>query len=172
MKLARYLKPGQIRLRLRTETPAETPDGWSRERLVRHVKESVLRELVECFEASGRVVNPSRLFTDLLNRERKASTGIGEGVAVPHVRTLQARDLILVFARSEKGVEFDAIDGKPVHLFFGVVAPPYNDRLYLQVYRRLMKAFLQEGARERMLQARDEHEAIKILSDTDSWDPL
>jgi PTS system fructose-specific IIC component len=170
MKLTRYLKPAQIRMELRTRTPAEIPEGWSRERFAWSVKEEVLRELVELIEASGKVANPKKLFTDLLNRERKATTGIGEGLAVPHVRTMQAKDLVLFLARSTPGVEFMSLDDRPVHLFIGVVAPPYDDALYLQLYKRIAQAFSSPGARERLMAAKDDHETIKILSDVQGWD--
>jgi mannitol/fructose-specific phosphotransferase system IIA component (Ntr-type) len=133
------------------------------------VKEQVLDELVELFEGSGKVVNRSKLLTDLTNRERKATTGIGDGIAIPHVRTLQARDFILCFARSTPGIEFDALDQKPVHLFVGLIAPPYDDKLYLEVYRELALIFKSERAREVLMSTPDEHEAIKIISDFDSW---
>lgn len=170
MKLTRFLKPAQIRMELRTRTPAEIPEGWSRKRFQWSVKEEVLRELVELIEASGKAANPKKLFTDLLNRERKATTAIGGGLAVPHVRTMQAKDLVLFFARSTPGVEFMSLDGAPVHLFVGVVAPPYDDALYLQVYKRIAHSFAIPSARERLMAARDEHEAIKILSDVEQWD--
>jgi mannitol/fructose-specific phosphotransferase system IIA component (Ntr-type) len=129
------------------------------------MKGKVLEEIVELFDKSGKVVNRSKLYTDLYNRERKATTGIGEGVAIPHVRTMQAKDLVVVFARSRKGVEFGAIDGMPVNLFFGVVAPPYNDRVYLEVYRQLGLILRMAGAREALLLAPDEDHIIKIVGD-------
>jgi len=170
MKLTRYLKPPQIRVELKTRTPPEIPQGWTEERFQWSVKEQVLRELVELIDASGKVSNKSKLFTDLINRERKATTAIGDGLAVPHVRTMQAKDLVIFFARSTEGVEFMALDHKPVHLFIGVVAPPYDDALYLQLYKKIALAFGSEAARRKLMSARDEHEVIKILSDAEGWD--
>jgi mannitol/fructose-specific phosphotransferase system IIA component (Ntr-type) len=172
MRLTRYLKPAQIRMELGTTTPDTIPEGWSPERFRWHVKEEVLKELVDLFDTSGKVPNRSKLTTDLLNRERKATTGIGDGIAIPHVRTLQARDFIMVFARSTPGVEFMALDGRPVHLFIGVVAPPYDDRLYLQIYKRVAQVFSQPQARQHLLQASDAHEVIKVLSDVSGWERL
>ncbi len=163
MRLTRYLKPPQVKLELNARTPEEVPEGWSLDRLVWSVKTSVLEELTTLFEASGKVVNPRKLFTDLENRERKATTGIGGGIAIPHVRTMQARDFTLCFARSTPGVEFGAIDGQPVHLFFGVVAPPYHDKLYLEVYRQAATIFSDEQRRLEIMAARDAHEIVKIV---------
>ncbi len=165
MRLTRYLRPPQVKLELDTTTPDEVPEGWSRERFVWSIKERVLEELVALFEASGKVGNRTKLLADIVNRERKASTAIGAGIAIPHVRTMQAREFTLCVARSTPGVEFDATDGQPVHIFFGVVAPPYDDKLYLEVYREIGTLLAQDGARERLMEAATEHEVIKAVMD-------
>lgn len=169
MKLTRFLKPAQVRLELRTRVPEEIPEGWSRRRLEEWLRQEVLKELVELFEATGRVGNSKKLFTDLLNRERKASTALGGGLAVPHVRTMQAKAFAIVFARSTPGVPFFAPDGEPVHVFLGVISPPYEDRLYLQLYQKIGVAFRHEGKRK-LMEAKDEHEVIRILSDVQGWE--
>lgn len=165
MRLTRFLKPAQIKLELETKTPSEIPEGWSRERFVWSVKERVLSELTALFVSGGKIGNPTKFLVDLSNREKKAGTAIGGGIAIPHVRTMQARDFVLCFARSTEGVEFDAPDGLPVHLFFGVVAPPYDDRLYHEVYREIGTVFGDENRRQALLDAKTEHEVIRILGE-------
>ncbi len=164
IRLTRYLKPGQVKLELDTTTPGEAPEGWSRERFVWSVKERVLGELLALFDASGKVGNATKLRTDLENRERKATTGIGGGIAIPHVRTMQAKEFTICFARSTPGVEFGAVDGQPVHLFFGVVAPPYDDKLYLEVYKTIGELLSEESTRDALMMSKDEHEVIKVVS--------
>ena len=78
MRLTRYLKPPQVRLELETVMPEEKPEEWSESRFLWSVKSAILQELVGLLDASGKVSNPKRLFHDLENRERKATTGIGE----------------------------------------------------------------------------------------------
>ncbi|MBI2930793.1 MAG: PTS sugar transporter subunit IIA [Planctomycetes bacterium] len=165
IQLTRYLRPPQIKVELETETPQEIPEGWSHERFVWSVKERVILELVALLDASGRIANPTKLLTDLINRERKASTAIGHGIAIPHVRTMQARDFVICLARSTPGVEFDAPDGRPVHIFFGVVAPPYDDKLYLEVYKEIGTLLSQEEARQAIMRAATPHEMIKVILD-------
>lgn len=164
MKLTRYLKPAQVKLELATTDPPEIPEGANPQKIRAMTKESVLREIADLFASSGMVANKSKLFTDLVNRERKASTAIGNGIAVPHVRTMQARQFIIAFARSTLGVDFDSADGKPAHLFFAVVAPPYNDDLYLKVYREMALIFGKEEKVSLLMAAKSEHEVIKIVS--------
>jgi mannitol/fructose-specific phosphotransferase system IIA component (Ntr-type) len=83
---------------------------------------------------------------------------------------MQARDFIIAFARSKKGIKFDAVDKNPVYIFFGVVSPPYDDKLYLQVYKKIAMIFKHENAKKLLLEASNEHEIIRLLSDFDSWD--
>jgi mannitol/fructose-specific phosphotransferase system IIA component (Ntr-type) len=137
-----------------------TPEGGLWE-----IKEAVLRELVELLDKSGKVANKSKLLTDLLNRERKASTAIGQGLAIPHVRTLQARDFIIAFARSSAGIDFDAIDGQKVHIFFCTVSPPYDDSLYLNVYKNIAVFMSNEQRRKTLFEAEDAHEIVRVISD-------
>ena len=164
MRLTRFLKPAQVKLELEAGAIEDPPESWSRERLVREIKERILYELVGLLETTGNVVNPTKLLTDLVNRERKATTGIGDGIAIPHVRTMQARRFSMAFARSTGGVEFDAIDGRPTHFFFCIVSPPYDDKLYLQVYKKIGEVFAEPQLRRRLTEAADKHEVIRIIS--------
>ena len=119
--------------------------------------------MVELFERSGRVANPSRLLRDMVNRERKASTAVGHGVAFPHVRTRQARETIIAVALTPEGIPFDTPDGQTVQLILAMVTPPHDDRLYLNLIRRFSEMFHGDAALPEVLAARDEHEVIRVL---------
>ncbi len=141
MSLLRYLKPGLIRMALETRfDPESLADPDTGVRYGREVKRRVLEEICDLFEAEGAVANRSKLFTDLWNREKKASTALGKGMALPHVRTKQARSFQVGLLRSKEGVWFDAPEGRRVHLFIPMIAPPYEDQQYLKVYRQIGKA--------------------------------
>ena len=146
------LDPAAAAARLRVE----------RERL----KDGVIDELTELFAASGQIRNASKFRKDFYARERRSTTALGYGLAVPHVRSPQPRKLVLIFARSVDGVWFDAPDGKLVHFFFGVTIPEYEDQaLYLEFYRWFSQAFRDAPwLPEALLTAKDEHEIIALLS--------
>jgi len=164
MQLARYLKAEYVLLEIEhgalSDIDPEKDERRERERL----REEVVGELADLFQRTGEIRNRHKFFLDLLNREKKASTAIGRGLAVPHVRSLQPRRLALVFARSIAGVEYASPDGEPVHLFFGIAAPSYDDRVFLQFYKWIAQSFLEEEwLPEALLGARDEHEIVRIL---------
>jgi PTS system fructose-specific IIC component len=143
--------------------PPLPAEPFNHERFVWSIKESVIEEVAELVAESGRVGNVRRLCSDLLNREKKATTGLSQGVAIPHVRTREAREFIMAFARSTPGIDFASLDGQRAHLFFIFVAPPYDDALYLKIYRQLAEAFTFHDAARGFMEARDEGEVIRAL---------
>jgi nitrogen PTS system EIIA component len=99
-------------------------------------KDSVLDELVRLLGVDSRAGDT--LLRVLQRRESLGSTGMGRGIAIPHCRSLVANRLRLAYGQSRKGVEFQAIDGKPVHHLFLIVAPPLEiSNQYLPVLGRI-----------------------------------
>ncbi|MBD3237837.1 MAG: hypothetical protein GF330_14130 [Candidatus Eisenbacteria bacterium] len=163
MNLARLIRPELIRLEMHTTMPPEPEEPFDRDRFLWSVKEAVIGELVELLELSGRIGNSNKLRNDLINREKKASTGLSDGIAVPHVRTREAREFVMAFARSTPGIAFDCQDGKPAHIFFAMVSPPYDDTQYLRIYKRLAEAVTYQGIAHTLLAAEDEGEVLRAL---------
>ena len=166
MHLLRFLDARCVRLAMRTEAtpiPPEEGEGAMRRR-VRHDLEAALGEIAELLDASGAVVNVSKLTRDLINRERKATTAILPGVAIPHVRTLQVRRFVMGLARPVgDGLPFGGPDGAPTRLFLPLVSPPYDDRTYLLVYRELAQLLSDEELTARLLAAADVQDVFNIL---------
>lgn len=164
MNIGRYLRPEQVKLELETCPDPDVEESiragdryrWSQ-------KQGVIEEVCALLCASNKAGNPKRLLTDLINREKKATTGIGHGVAIPHVRSMNVKEMVVAFARSSAGVEFLAVDGEPVHLILAIVAPPYDDSLYLKIYREMAQMFLDEEVVRGIREAEDEHEIIRIF---------
>jgi PTS system nitrogen regulatory IIA component len=92
-------------------------------------KQDVLRELAERVERTMPSMKAEILTSVLLDRETLGSTGIGEGIAIPHGKAPQINRLVAAFGRSIQGVPFDSMDDKPVHLVFLIVAPAFRQRL-------------------------------------------
>jgi len=117
-------------------------------------KRDALAEMVEVVCQQRSVKDRELILEMLLNRESLGSTAIGKGVAFPHGRTLAIQNLSLLFARSEKGIDFDAVDKKPTHLFFLIIAPPQDkDNLYLQVLGQMVDLIKDDGNRKKFIKA-------------------
>ncbi len=166
MNALRFLRPECINLALSTRAssaPEGEEEAQARNRLNRE-KEAVMGELSELFSRSGQIGNASKFLRDLVNRERKASTAVASGIAIPHVRTMQAKSFIMGLARAQgDGVYFASLDGEPTRLFFLLASPPYEDRLYLQVYRELAGLILDEEAMASLFAAATTQDVFNAL---------
>lgn len=114
-------------------------------------KDEALQELSAQL-ARGAGVRDRDLLLDMLRRrESLGSTGIGKGIAIPHGRSLAIPELKLLFARSVEGVEFEAVDAKPVHIFFLIVAPPQDKKNeYLPLLGRIAELIKERRVRDRL----------------------
>lgn len=129
-------------------------------------KADALKELVSVVSAGQGVRDPNLLLEMLEQREELGSTGIGKGVAIPHGRSLAVVDLKVLFARSKKGVEFDSIDGKPVKLFFLIVAPPQDKRNeYLPLLGKIAELIKEKKIRDQLAKVSDFEELKGVLQE-------
>ncbi len=164
MNLTRYLVSDLIKLEMAPPLPLPEEPNFNLEKFRQLQKETVLAELAEVLEASGNVINKRKLLTDLINRERRASTGLSRGIAIPHVRTSFIRELTIAIARSREGIDFDSSDGALSHFFFVVVAPPQgNEDLYLKIYKHLAEVTAFENALTDLMEVENPGEMIRLL---------
>jgi len=117
-------------------------------------KSSVLDELARALTAARVARTPDPVLDALRRREALGSTGIGKGIAVPHARSTLIAERALLVARSTKGVEFDSVDGGPVHLIFLIVAPPLErDPIYLKLVAEIVRSTRLARTRQKLLEA-------------------
>jgi mannitol/fructose-specific phosphotransferase system IIA component (Ntr-type) len=162
MNISRFLTEDLIRLEMTTDIePLEesnNEDRWRQEG-----KERILDELVGLLESGYRTGNRTKLLLDFINREKKATTAIGDGIAVPHIRSKQAKEFMIAFARSTGGYDFDSPDGRPVHMFIIMAAPPYDDALYLKVFKALAGMLRYESFRKELMEANHPGELLRAI---------
>jgi len=163
MRLSQIIRNGFVCFELATRDEPPEEEDYDRAKHVRSVKRRTVAELCDLFESGGQVLNRNKLFKDLWNREKRATTAIGSGIAIPHVRTMQARDVVLGFARSDSGLSFDAPDDEPVHLFFSIIGPRHEEAAYLRIYRDIAQLFRYDGARSMLMEATEEWQVLRVL---------
>ena len=121
-------------------------------------------EMAESF-ARERIIGDKRVFLrEVLGREKAGSSGIGEGVAIPHARTAMVEEIIIAFGRSRRGISFGSLDGKPVHLIFLIASPTSDNELYLRTLGRLSRFLREREYREGLLQAKTVDEVFFTLN--------
>jgi len=130
-------------------------------------KPSVLRELSSLLVKPCQVASSEELLRILLEREKLESTGIGEGVAIPHGRLKKLKTFFVAFGRSLKGVDFDSIDGKPSHVFFLVMAPENSAVNNLKLLGRIVTLLKDASFKRRLMEARSQKELFESISEED-----
>jgi len=130
-------------------------------------KDEVIGELVELASRSKLVRDKDLLLEEVLKREKLVTTGVGYGVAFPHAKTRAMKGIVIAFGRSADGVPFDAMDRKPVHLFFLIAAPEDTIGAHLNVMARLSFLMKSQENRDRLLAARNPGEVIEVLDSVD-----
>jgi PTS system nitrogen regulatory IIA component len=116
-------------------------------------KEPLLEEMARALSKSVPSLDTGRLLGVLVEREALQSTGIGEGVAIPHGKMPGLNDLVASFARSRKGLDFDSIDGQPTHLFFLLVVPEHSGGAHLKALARISRFFRDPAFRQKLIDA-------------------
>lgn len=132
-------------------------------------KKGVLQELAELFYTASRVASADELYGILQEREDIGSTGIGEGIAIPHGKVAGLNEIVIFFGRSKEGVNFEATDNKPVHLFFLLLAPVNSARPYLNTLAALARFLKSPSTRTRLLQAADTAEILSVLKSSNEF---
>ena len=134
-----------------------------------HAKDEVIRELVGLLVKAGAIKEKEsgKLVQILLDREALGSTGIGQGVAIPHGKSNSVDDLVAAFGVSKHGVNFDSLDGETVYLFFLLVAPEDSAGPHLKALARISRLLKDRHFRECLRNAKDEKHLVKIIRDED-----
>ena len=130
-------------------------------------KAGVLEELAQVLVSSGSIQAGQDAVQVLLEREKLGSTGIGEGIAIPHGKLKELDRVIAVFGRSADGVDFDSMDGAPVHLFFLLMAPENSASTHLKALARISRLLKDRSFREELLRAPSRDELFEIIARED-----
>lgn len=131
-------------------------------------KADILDELCACLSRAVPSVSPGRLAEVLREREKLGSTGIGEGVAIPHGKLSGLPQLVAAFGVSRDGVDFQAIDGRKTHLFFALVAPENSAGVHLKALARISRLFKSARFREAILGAKGAEEIYQLITQEDA----
>ena len=131
-------------------------------------KEDLLAELAGALSAAESALDRADLLTVLREREALQSTGIGEGVAIPHGKVQGLDRLVATFARSKGGVDFESIDGQPTQLFFLLVVPEQSGGQHLKALARISRFFRDASFREKLIGASDLDEIFRAIEEEDA----
>ncbi|PKN25085.1 MAG: PTS fructose transporter subunit IIA [Deltaproteobacteria bacterium HGW-Deltaproteobacteria-21] len=130
-------------------------------------KKEVLEELAQVITGHDPSLEKSSLVKVLLERERLGSTGIGDGVAIPHGKFQGIDQPIISFGRSRKGLDFESMDGAPAYLFFLLVAPENSASIHLKALARIAKILKNSSFRKTLMEASSREEIYRTIIQND-----
>jgi fructose PTS system EIIBC or EIIC component len=131
-------------------------------------KFEVINELVRPLLETGAITEESEFVSAIVRRENMESTGIGLGVAIPHARTRAVSSIVLAFGRSDTGVDFSSLDGKPSHLIFLIAAPEEQKTEYIMTLARLSKLLRKDEVRIGLNKAGSPDDIVRVIQQHES----
>ncbi|MDZ5610107.1 fructose-specific PTS transporter subunit EIIC [Bacillus pseudomycoides] len=136
--------------------------------LTASAKEAVIDELVGKLEKAGRLNSQAEFKEAILQREMQSTTGIGEGIAIPHAKTKAVKQPAICFGRSVSGINYDSLDGQPAHLFFMIAASEGANNTHLETLSRLSTMLMDENFRKQLLEAKSEEELLELFDEEEN----
>jgi fructose-specific phosphotransferase system IIA component len=146
MRLIEILKPANIKIPLESKTKAEA-----------------IGELVQVLAASGDVTDQKKVLDAVLEREATRTTGIGNGLAIPHGKCQGTKDLVMAIGRAGTPIDFQAIDGRPVSIIWMLASPPDKTGPHIHALARISRLMTIDKFRAALLQAKTPQEAYDII---------
>lgn len=126
-------------------------------------KNEALQELVELLHRAGKIEDPIATLSGLIEREKLTSTGIGSGIAIPHLLSPDAEQTVMAFGRKRDGLRFDSVDNQPVNLIFLVVGPKHQEYAHLRLLSHLSRLLHDSSFRRTLLEADTPEEILQTL---------
>ena len=133
------------------------------ESLEASTKESAINQMIDLLDQSGKLMNKEKYAKAVFHRESEFSTGIGMGVAIPHGKSDGVKIPSLVFARSQKGIDFESMDDEPAYLFFLVAVPEDGGDEHLKILSALSRKLMHQSTRDELMNATAYEDVIRIL---------
>ncbi len=131
-------------------------------------KDGVLAELAQNVSDRYPALDSQSLIQILNEREKLGSTGIGDGIAIPHGKLKQVGELVCAFGRSMEGVDFKSLDGRPVHLFFLLIAPENAAAVHLKALARISRILRDPAIRTKLMAADGAVDISRVFQEQDN----
>ncbi len=126
-------------------------------------KKETLEELADLLARQRIIPGKEKLVGVLMERESLGSTGVGNGIAIPHAKTDFTKKIVIAFGKSDKGIDFDSLDKKPVYLVFLIIAPEEAHETYLRVLARISRLLHEERIREELRAIESPRQVINLI---------
>ncbi|MCQ2604114.1 MAG: PTS sugar transporter subunit IIA [Spirochaetia bacterium] len=127
-------------------------------------KPEVIRELVDLLKSAGKIEDADSVFNAVITRENMGSTGLENGIAVPHAKTNKVPSLVLAIGIAPEGVDFDSLDGEPSNLFFLLLAPPSQSGPHIEALSEIARLTRSSSFCKVLLNAKSAKEIVEAFA--------
>ncbi|MBN2090537.1 PTS sugar transporter subunit IIA [candidate division KSB1 bacterium] len=131
--------------------------------LTKTTKEAILEEMVDILYENKKIQDKEKLLAALFEREKLMSTGVGDGVAIPHAKAEGIQKIIAAFGITAQDVDFNSLDNKPVRLLFLLVGPVEQPKMHLTALSRISRLLHEAQFRQKLLQCQNSEEALNLI---------
>jgi fructose PTS system EIIBC or EIIC component len=128
-------------------------------------KNDVINELVDLLKGDERIIDLEEVRKCVFEREEKMSTGVGKGFAIPHGKTNSVTDILAAFGKSETPIEYNSLDGEPVHLVFLLIGKENLVAKHIKLLSRISRLMNNEEFRKKLVEADSKESILKIFTD-------
>lgn len=132
-------------------------------------KKAALEELCQLISATGKLADPKQMVDVLMERESLGSTGIGQGVAIPHGKTPAVGEQVAALGISRRGLDFEALDGEPVYIVFLLIAPADAAGNHLKALAKISRLLKDKFFRQALRDTKSPDEVLKIIREEDEF---
>lgn len=132
-------------------------------------KKDVINELSDLLLKAKKISDKEKVVKILLEREELGSTGIGQGIAIPHGKTGQVNEVVVAFGSSKQGIDFEALDGEPVYIVFLLLAPTESSGVHLKALAKISRLLKDKYFRQALRDAKNTDEVIKVIKEENGY---
>ena len=131
-------------------------------------KEAVINELIDLLDAKGFFTNRDGVLEAVMSRERMQSTGIGAGMAIPHGKSNDTKELVMAIGIADEPIEFESIDGKPVKIIFLLVSPATQTGLHIQALAAISRLMMNQEFKTKLENATSAEDVYELFNESES----
>jgi fructose-specific phosphotransferase system IIA component len=132
-------------------------------------RDECIKELIDKLAAAQTINNAESIFEAVLERERIMTTGVGNGIAIPHCKHTDSPDFAVCLGIQSKGVDFQSIDKKDVNIIFLLVGPENNPGLHIKLLSRISRLMSNEELRQQLLDCKNDKDAFDLVQDEENY---
>ena len=132
-------------------------------------RDATIKELIKVLKGKNSITNEKSIFLAVIDREKIMTTGVGNGIAIPHCKHQDSPDFAVSLGINPEGLDFESIDKKAVKIVFLLVGPENNPGLHIKLLSRISRLMSNEELRQQLIESKDAEEALNYIEEEENY---